>query len=62
LEKSAKDNDEIFEYEGFKVVISKDYSDMYKNLVIDWVDNYMGKGFSVSEKDAGGCSSCSGSC
>ncbi|MBU7007657.1 Fe-S cluster assembly iron-binding protein IscA [Peptococcaceae bacterium DYL19] len=35
---------------------------MYTNLVVDWVDNYMGKGFSVSEKDAGGCSSCSGSC
>ncbi|WP_418792377.1 hypothetical protein [Phosphitispora sp. TUW77] len=62
MEKSAKDDDEIFEYDGFKVVISKEYSNMYSNLVIDWIDNSRGKGFTVFDKDASGCGSCSGGC
>ena len=62
LEKSVKDNDEVFEYDGLKVVVSKDYSNMYKSLVVDWVNNNMGKGFTIAEKDADGCGGCSGSC
>lgn len=59
LEKSFDDNDNVLEQGNFKVVISKDYDNMYNNLEIDFVDNYMGKGFSIADKGADGCSSCS---
>ncbi|MHB9093840.1 MAG: hypothetical protein ACYC21_04140 [Eubacteriales bacterium] len=56
LEESAKDDDKVFELDGYKVVISKDYEPFYKNLTIDWVDHRASRGFKVY--DSRNSSSC----
>lgn len=56
LEKSTNENDRVFDNDNFKVVINKDFDRLYKNLEIDYISDYRGKGFIISEK--GRSSSC----
>lgn len=56
LEKSAHENDRVFDNDIFKVVIKKDFDHLYENLVIDYVKGFLGKGFTISEN--GKSSSC----
>lgn len=56
LEKSTNEKDRVFENDKFKVVINKEFDNLYKNLEIDYITDYRGKGFTISEKGRG--SSC----
>lgn len=57
LDKSSDDNanDLVHEQDGVKVVISKEYKDYYKNIKIEWIDDYRGRGFSVYDTMNTGC-------
>ena len=55
LDKSIQEDDRVFEQDEFKIVISKEYDKFYKNLQIDWVDNFRGRGFHVFDSVNPGC-------
>lgn len=56
LDKSFDDNDRVYDQGEFKIVISKDYDGSYSKLEINFVKNFLRKGFIIS--DNGKHSSC----
>lgn len=55
LEKSVNENDQVFDQGDFTVVISKDFDGTYSSLEVDFINSFMGKGFTI--KDTGSRSS-----
>lgn len=57
LEKSVNSDDNVFDQGDFKIAISKNLDGSYKNLEVDYVNSFLGKGFSISEKgkNSSGC-------
>ena len=55
LEKSAGDDDLVFDHDGLQIVISKAYDDYYQDLNIDWVNDERGQGFNIFDAMRPGC-------
>ena len=55
LDKSISNDDNVFDENDFKIVISKDFDGYYKNLQIEWVESRWGKGFNVFDAANPGC-------
>jgi iron-sulfur cluster assembly accessory protein len=64
LDKEPKEEDEVIEANGIKVLLDKQLSGFMEGAVVDFIDNDGQSGFVINNPSiqAGGCSSCGSSC
>jgi iron-sulfur cluster assembly accessory protein len=64
LDKEPKEEDEVFDANGIKVLLDKQFSDYMDGAVVDYIDNDGHSGFIINNPkvQAGGCSSCGSTC
>ena len=53
---SVGDEDQVFDHEGVKFVVDPQAAGTLEGATIDFVENEMSKGFSISNPSGGGCS------
>lgn len=52
LEESPEDGDDVLEFDGVKVFLSREHQEKLQNSVIDWEDSLMSSGFKIENPQA----------